>query len=66
MKHWEEHPTPVEGCYACKLSSVRFNGLYSFRLHREAGTTGMGQFKENVETFRKNKGYDPVTEHRWI
>ena len=66
-KHIEDHPEHVEGCYACKLTGVRFGGLYSFKLHRENGTTEAGMFKENVKEFKKRKGYEPyTTSERWI
>jgi hypothetical protein len=25
MKHWEDHPEPVEGCFGCKGLSLQMN-----------------------------------------
>ena len=59
MTHVERHPQLVEGCYACQLSSVRFNGLYRLRLHREAGTTERGETEKSVRAFKSERGYWP-------
>lgn len=65
--HREVHPEDKDGCYNCKLLSTRWNGLASMKNMREAGVTGRSLAKENIENFRKEKGYDPVSaSERWI
>ncbi|MGD2042042.1 MAG: hypothetical protein PVJ28_00210 [Acidimicrobiia bacterium] len=38
MKHRQTHPTPVEGCFGCKVQSIGFDGRHLTRTTRdEAG-----------------------------
>ena len=67
MKHLEDHPEIIDGCYPCKIGSVRFNGVYSLARMREAGVTGRQLGKENRENFKKERGYEPYSAtERWI
>jgi len=70
VKHAETHPSlDVEGCFGCKISNVRFAGLVSMKVLRDYGKTGREVAKENIEEFRKRKGYDPVPvgdKSRWL
>lgn len=27
MKHWEKHPTEVDGCFACRITGIGFSAL---------------------------------------
>lgn len=71
MGHWicvacdkVVEPEPFE---PSKLDSVKINGLYAFARQRDYGKTGREMARENRETFRKEKGYDPVSAtERWI
>lgn len=50
MKHWETHPTYVEGCFGCKISTVRGN---TENLAREREGRGPGGDMSNREYVRK-------------
>lgn len=74
----------VEGVWVCKLcnsevdleptaaedyASIRFSGLGAFKQFRDFGKTEREMTRDNLERFRKEKGYDPVREDgkdRWI
>ena len=32
MSHRDRHPVPVEGCFGCKVSAVRFDGGHRTRV----------------------------------
>jgi len=67
VKHRGEHPEAVDGCYACKISGIRWNGMVSLKSMREEGTTGAAMAKENRENFIRDKGYEPYSaSERWI
>lgn len=70
VKHQETHPDlDVEGCFSCKISNVRFSGVVGLRVMREYGKTGREMARDNIENFRKRKGYDPVPagdKYRWL
>lgn len=69
MRHVERHPEFVDGCYNCKLLNVGFNGLHALEASRKYGKTDREMTRENVESFRERKGYDPVRadgKDRWI
>jgi hypothetical protein len=69
MLHREKHPESEIGCYNCKLLSLKFNGLVALDAMRKYGQTERQFTRENIETFRKEKGYDPVRadgKDRWI
>lgn len=70
MIHQKKHPNlDVDGCFGCKISGVRFNGVVSMRAMREAGTSGAEVAKENRENFINDHGYEPVPaddRYRWL
>jgi hypothetical protein len=69
MVHRDKHPENVDGCYNCKLLSLRFNGMCALAAQRDYGKTEREITKENIESFRERKGYDPVRadgKDRWI
>jgi hypothetical protein len=47
-------------CFRHRLLSAGVTGMVALKAQREYGKTGREIGKENVERFRKEKGYDPV------
>ena len=46
------HPSPVEGCYGCRVGSVRWGGLHRLRAENDGGYTQAGIAKEIYEGAR--------------
>lgn len=58
MLHAQTHPTlDVEGCYGCKIASVRFGGLYRFKAEREGNYT-QAEIARDIQQSARESGKD--------
>ena len=68
MKHLERHPTYVEGCFGCKVATVRGNTANLAREREGRGPGGSMTNREYVKSMyeaRRANGYpDPEPENR--
>lgn len=68
MKHWEHHPTPVDGCFGCKGLTLQMNSgdakrdipdkkwnaeLQAYRSAREQGIQPAGTSMRHIEQAHK-------------
>lgn len=59
---------PLEPTAAEDFAGIRFNGMDALRIFRDFGKTEREMTRDNIERFRKERGYDPepVDRGRWI
>lgn len=67
VKHQEKHPyLDVEGCYGCKISSVRFGGLARMASER-AGNYTQGEIEKATIAEAERTGTEiSRVNNRWI
>jgi len=56
MMHRDKHPTPVDGCYNCKLLGVGVH-TYNLGVYREMGTTEVKEREDSLRRFEQERGY---------
>lgn len=67
VKHQETHPAlDVDGCYGCKISSVRLGGLTRLAAEREGGYTQGDLEKATIKEAERTGTEISRVNNRWI
>lgn len=67
VKHQETHPgLTVEGCYGCKISSVRFGGMARMASEREGNYTQGEIEKATIKEAERSGTPISRVNNRWI